>query len=253
MSNNDLARECRWLFDEKYGGEDCEAYQLDKRRLLAGEPVDYVIGFSRFLGEKVDLSYRTLIPRTETEYWVKIAIEELQKEYGKEMPLCFLDVFSGSGCIGIAVARAFPNATVYFSDIDENAIKQINKNIDIAGLDTKRCKIYKSDIFTALPQDIKFTAIFANPPYIASETTVATAVLEHEPHNALFAKDDGLFFIKETLRVAKDFLADNGSIYLEHDRGQEEAIAHYARSLNWQNVLANKDQYGYQRWVRVNN
>lgn len=251
MNNQYLAIESRWLLNEKYKGKKCKDYNLDMLRLIQGEPIDYVIEYSNFLGEKIDLAYRTLIPRTETEYWVNIAINELKVNYSNTAPLCFLDMFSGSGCIGIVLARAFPKAIVYFVDIDDNAIKQINKNINIAGLNPERCKVYKSNMFEGLPRNTKFDAIFANPPYVASKETVASSVLQHEPHIALFAEDNGLFFIKKTLDSARDFLVKNSSIYLEHDAGQEESIASHSESIQWPGIDFNKDQYGNFRWIRA--
>ncbi len=253
MENRDLERERTWILREKYNNQTCAEYHADIARLEAGEPVDYIIGFSYFLGMRIDLSYRTLIPRSETEYWVNLALSELERKYGKESPVYFLDIFSGSGCIGLALLKHFPNSRVCFADIDPRAILQIKKNLDLASVDPKRFEIYESDVCVGIPSGSKFDAIFANPPYIAGVETVQGSVLAHEPHTALFAEDSGLFLIKKTLDSARSFMKEECTLYIEYDAGQEQDIASYLQHLDLGKACFLDDQYGLSRWVRVEN
>jgi len=245
-----MNKEAEWLLKEKYDGAESDAYRADLKRLEEGEPVDYVIGFSKFLGCTIDLSKRTLIPRTETEYWVEKAILEIKETFG-EKPIRCLDVFSGSGCIGIAVLSKLPNTTMDFADIEENALTQIQINTEINNIDSSRYAIYKSDVFEGLPPDKKYDVIFANPPYIKDPKRVDKSVLDYEPHTALFSPEDGYLHIKKTIEGAKKLLTPGGCLYLEFDDIQKEALEEFLTKEGTTEYVCNKDQFGLWRWVRI--
>ena len=103
----------------KYSGIATESFLDDCTRLEKGEPYEYVLGCTDFLGAHIDLSGRPMIPRPETAFWVKRAIEELRdKEKTQLTPFRFAEVFAGGGAIGIALARHFPTASIVISEID---------------------------------------------------------------------------------------------------------------------------------------
>jgi len=114
--------------NEKYAGKITGKASKDIERVRAGEPVDYIIGYKNFLGCKINLQYKPLIPRDETEFWVKQAIENIK---GKELISDFkiLDMFAGSGCCGIAVLKHIEGSHCDFIDLDDNCIKQIKFNL----------------------------------------------------------------------------------------------------------------------------
>ncbi len=139
MINKDI----QFILEEKYNGNhSSEKFKKDIELYEKGIPLGYIIGFVPFLGCKIDLSYRTLIPRVETEYWVEKIINTIPKDFSGN--IC--DVFAGSGCIGISIAKKFPSLKVVFLDNSENAIKQMKKNITINKIE-KQVKIIKSDYF----------------------------------------------------------------------------------------------------------
>jgi release factor glutamine methyltransferase len=248
-----LFNRVNWLLQEKYDGVLTKEAKQDIQRLKAGEPLDYIIGHMEFLGCKIDLSKKPLIPRVETEYWVEEAIHQISNTQFPTSGLKILDIFSGSGCIGISIMRQIKNAHVVFADSQDNCIKQIAINCKVNKIDKKRYAIAKSDIFSALTGTYDY--VFANPPYIpaARKHKVQASVLKYEPKPALFGGDDGLWYIRKFLAQAKNFLNPNGKIYMEFDSIQKREIEKLLKKYSYSGWQFYKDQYGKWRWVEVQN
>ena len=240
-----------WLLKDKYSGVESDEYRVDVERLKKGEPLAYVIGFSPFLGCNIDLSFRPLIPRTETEYWVERAIDEIKKNHGPGKSIRCLDMFSGSGCIGIAVLKHVPNSHMHFVDIDPKAIKQIYKNLRLNGIDSSRYSLFESNVFSKIPAEWTYDVILANPPYIAEKNRarVQDSVFEYEPHRALFAEGDGMELVEKIIRQGKKHLAFQGRIFVEHDDIQKEAIKNILKTEPTLACEMHKDQFGLLRWT----
>lgn len=233
------------LLIKKHGNTADSDYWEDIKRLSLSEPLDYVLGDSRFLGCSIDLSFKPLIPRVETEYWVEQAISENKGRKG----LLVLDIFSGSGCIGIAAAKKLLNSRVFFADSEDNCIKQIRKNIKLNKVGNK-VKVMKSDIFKSVPG--KFDIIFANPPYIpvARKKTLPKSVVRYEAEKYLFSGADGLSAIKSFIRGVSDHLKPGGVAYMEFDSGQRGDIKKLLLKAGLRGDMR-KDQYGKHRWVKI--
>ena len=226
------------------------------------EPLDYIRGFCEFLGCKIDLSQKPMIPRPETEFWLKKAIKSINQAGRK---IVCLDVFAGSGCIGIAVLKNCPELCrgAVFGEIDKNFIKQIKINLDLNKINPKRYRIIHSDIFKnikgrlALHQNLRFGAgydyIFANPPYVAEKRKhlVQKSVLDFEPHRALFGGKDGMIFINKFLKDAKKYLNKNGKVYLEFDSFQKKIIEKLLKQFGYKKFKFYKDQFKKWRWVII--
>src|SRR3989344_1051674 len=242
-----LEREIRWLVDEKYGGIRTQEAEKDILRLEAGEPVAYVIGFIEFLGSTIDLSLKPLIPRPETEFWVS----ELIKELPKDRPIRCLDLFSGSGCVGVALLKHLPLCGVIFAEKDPGLIAQIEINIKNNSFENRAYKIVESDIFSGVSG--KFSVIAANPPYVSLKKIdrVQESVLEYEPHLALFGPDDGIFYVSKVLETAPEFLESGGVLYLEFGEGQKEPLQKLVRRLPYREVFFFCDQCGVPRYLRA--
>lgn len=212
--------------------------------LNSNEPADYIIGHIPFLNAKIDLSLRPLIPRTETEYWTEQAITDLKKV---KRPIKCLDLFAGSGAIGIAILKNIRNASVDFGDIDKKCLKQIQINIKTNDLLGRQPRLIKTDVFSNIKN--KYDYIFANPPYIPEKrkSKLDYSVLGYEPHHALFGGKDGLEYLKEFLKDAEKYTMRGGRIYFEFDHPQQTALTRYLKSLNYEFDLF-KDQFGYWRW-----
>ena len=242
-------KEVDWLIREKYGGLRTGRTEKDITRLKSGEPVDYVIGFVEFLGCKIDLSLRPLIPRPETECWVEKMITEMKSEK-LENPKC-LDIFSGSGCVGISILKHIPTSSFDFVDLEEQSLNQIKLNCKQNNIDPERYNIIKSDMFSSIAD--KYDYIFANPPYIAKnkKNEIQKSVLNYEPHTALFGGDDGLLYIKKFLTQVSAHLNKNGKIYMEFGSDQKDSVAKILSDKNFAKTEFRKDQFGKWRFVVV--
>jgi len=244
-----MKKEINWLLKEKYHGVLTKAAKKDIGRLEKGEPLDYVIGFTDFLGCKIDVSCRPLIPRPETEFWVQKAMDELKVV--KLSSYKVLDMFAGSGCIGISIMRHIKNSYVVFVEKDKKLIEQIRINCKLNHIDNKRYQVTHSDIFENVKG--KFDYIFANPPYIptARKHKIQASVLTYEPSRALFGGSDGLRYIRKFLASAKNFLNDNGTLYMEFDSIQKKKIEALLKKYHYKKWEFCKDQYGKWRYVVV--
>lgn len=248
MSMRNLEREIRWLLAEKYNGEKTLEAERDIERLKKGEHVAYVIGFVDFSGCRIDLSERPLIPRLETEFWVGKVIERLKRR--PRSPRC-LDIFAGSGCVGIAILRHISETSVDFAEKDARFLDQIKINLEKNEIPPERARIIESDVFSGIQR--RYNLILANPPYIAESRrdSVEVSVLQNEPREALFAPDHGLFYIKELIKEAPEYLEAGGECYFEFDTPQLEEIKNLLEESKFRETEILKDQYGEWRWARA--
>jgi len=250
-------KEINWLLEEKYpsvtsgqvrsknSGVNPEFFR-DIKRLKEGEPLDYVIGFVKFLDCKIDLSKKPLIPRPETEFWTEKVIQEI----GTKKVKC-LDIFAGSGCIGVAVLNKSKNVKLDFGEKEKKFCEQIKINVKINRINLKRYKIINSDIFGKI--NGKYDFIFANPPYVAEIKikNVQKTVLKHEPKNAVFGGKDGFLYIKKFLFEAKNHLNPDGKIYMEIDSWQKLELEKILKKEKYENWEIRKDQFGKTRYVII--
>ncbi|OGZ63595.1 MAG: hypothetical protein A3A98_02880 [Candidatus Staskawiczbacteria bacterium RIFCSPLOWO2_01_FULL_40_39] len=262
-----MKKEVEWLLKEKYHGKPTIQFREDTKRLKKGEPLDYVIGFTEFLGCKIDLSKKPLIPRPETEYWVQEAIKKMKSRTSQFLSpsIKVLDIFAGSGCIGISIVagsesflqsknslpRHIKHAKVTFAEKDKNLLQQIQINCRANKIPKKSYDIVDSDIFSNIKG--RYDYIFANPPYIpeVKKNKIQKSVLRYEPVSALFGGKDGLLYIKKFLSGAKHFLNPGGEIYMEFDSTQKKKIEKLLRALAYKNFVFHKDQYGKWRYVVI--
>lgn len=209
-------------------------------------PEEYKNGFKNFLGQKIDLSKFPFIPREETEYWTHIAI----KEISEKSDISCLDLFSGSGCIGLAILKN-TNANCDFGEKEDDFIEQIKINIKLAKISENKYSVFKTDIFSGIKK--KYDYILANPPYIAEEriSEVGKDVLFFEPKIALFSGNDGLDIIIEFLNEAKKHLNEKGIIFLEFNPEQEQQIDIILKKNDYSSWNFFCDQFGLIRFVRI--
>jgi release factor glutamine methyltransferase len=232
-------QERKWLLNEKYDGVETSKFFADLELLKSGTPLGFIIGHTPFYNCHIDLSYKPLIPRVETEYWVhSFVVNDLTLEAK------VLDIFSGSGCVGIAVLKN-SDANVDFAEIKSENIEQIKKNLEINEVSGD---VYQSDVFESIPKK-KYDFILANPPYIAHERkdTVQDSVLHHEDPEALFTDNDGLFFIEKLIKESSQYLKPGGKVYMEYDPWQTDKIKALLIKHKITNFEIQKDQYDRDR------
>lgn len=242
-----MKKEIRWVLEEKYGGVKTDEFQKDIKELQNGEPVDYVIGFVDFLECKIDLSSRPFIPRHETEFWTQKAIEDIKQNPKEQIRV--LDIFAGSGCIGIAVLKHDRRVRCDFADVRETFPKQIRKNAKINQIDSRRFRVLKSDIFSAIND--RYDYILANPPYVATDDFLDPKVRQYEPHEAVLAGPDGLKLIKKFLKTARHHLEPQGKIYLEFGAGQKDQVIKTLAQNSYYRWEFKKDQFNTPRYAII--
>lgn len=180
-------------------------------RLLADEPLQYILGTARFCGMTLRVSPDVLIPRPETEELVDMITDR----WSAVPDLRVLDVGTGSGCIAIALARALRFPAVTAVDVSAGALAVATGNA--RGLRTK-VNFRHDDILTMRPTAGSFDIIVSNPPYIteSERESMAPHVKDHEPPQALFVPDsDPLKFYRAITRYAVSALSPRGMLYFE--------------------------------------
>ncbi len=248
-------RDEEFLLQEKYAGEKLPAYEADCVRLKNGEPLAYIIGWVPFLDTKIFLDSHPLIPRSETEFWAEKTIEEVRLRDTRST-LRVLDLFAGSGCIGVATLKHIPNVYVDFGEIDVTHFPTIQKNIQQNLLPSQsrtsdvrlwEGKIIETDVWSGITDT--YDVVFANPPYLSSERIerIENSVLKHEPKKALFADEDGFALIRKTIEGAAAHMNPGGTLYIEHEPEHAEAIQRSASTQGF-SAKTHKDQYGVERY-----
>ncbi len=248
-----MSQEIEWLLEEKYNGEKSDAFFADCKRLALGEPLGYLIGHVPFLDNTIYLDSKPLIPRPETEYWTEKVIADIKTNFPVQHEhtqgadqLRILDLCAGSGCIGVAIASAIPDAIVDFSEIDEKHLPTITKNLEENGIDPRHTHLYHSNLFAAFSGTYQY--IVSNPPYIDLDLNRTDEnVLEHEPYIALSGGPAGLEIIQKIIEEAPKHLERYGQLWLEHEPEQSIAIRNLARS-NGFTCTTHHDQYGVERY-----
>jgi release factor glutamine methyltransferase len=248
------------------------------RRLLDGEPVQYVTGIARFGDLLIKVSPAVLIPRPETKELVQKICASLQDN--NDSLLChsnvgkcvsresmgggtnkgkpsfrIWDIGTGSGCIAIALAKQFPNAEVIAFDISDEALQIAKENAESNGV---KVTFVQDDVLNPTsdyfnqPVDL----VVSNPPYVcdSERNAMERNVLDWEPGNALFVPDDDpLLFYRQILHLAKKQLTSNGQIWFEINERMGEEMLQLCREIGFTEVEVLEDFAGKPRFCRAVN
>ena len=228
--------------------EACDQVAQGVCRLLAGEPLAYVLGQWEFYGLTLQVNQNVLIPRDDTCAVTELAVK--QALYLKETPR-ILDLCTGSGCIGLAIASKVPDARVTLADISRDAITVAKRNISANKL-SARVSCVSADALKE-PSGLlgKFDMIVSNPPYITSYemTQLPGSVKDYEPHMALHGGDDGLDFYRAIARNYRAALKPGGYLCFEFGMGQGNDVCRILQENGYTILERSRDYNDIERAV----
>lgn len=232
-----------------YAGEQtCDAVEKATGRLLAGEPLPYVLGEWEFYGLPLHIDRNVLIPRDDTCAVVELAIN--QAIFLPADPRV-LDLCTGSGCIGLAIASRIKDARVTLADISKEALAVAKKNIVLNKL-SSRVSCVQADALSPAPAFLgKFDMIVSNPPYITGPemAELPLSVKNYEPHLALFGGRDGLDFYRSIAENYGKALKPGGFLALEFGMGQGDDVCQILTEHGYTILALTKDFNDRERAV----
>ncbi|MGX7106694.1 peptide chain release factor N(5)-glutamine methyltransferase [Hutsoniella sourekii] len=216
-------------------------------RLVEDEPIQYIVGYGEFMGDRFKVTPSTLIPREETSGLIQIAQELLSCEQN----LRILDIGTGSGILAIQLARTFKQAQVTALDISIDALEVAKENAEQYG-----CQIHflESDLCQGLDPHSNFDLIVSNPPYIslAEEGEMDASVRQYEPPSALYADQQGLYYYYQLAEQLPKHIQDASLILLEIGYRQGPAVqAIFQDALAGRRVSIRQDWNGLDRYVII--
>lgn len=205
------------------GDEVCHEVDAAVGRLLKGEPLAYVLEEWDFYGLRLHVTKDVLIPRDDTCAVTALAIK--QALFLQQAPR-ILDLCTGSGCIGLAVATRVKDARVTLADVSQDALNIAKKNVTSHKLSARVSCVQANALEKPAAFLGKFDMIISNPPYITGQEMLELpeSVKDYEPHLALFGGDDGLDFYRAIAANYTEALKPGGYLCFEFGMGQGDAV-----------------------------
>ena len=225
-----------------------EGVEKGLKRLLAGEPIAYILGQWEFYGLPMMLSPKLLIPRDDTCAVAELAIK--QALFLDKDPR-ILDLCCGSGCIGLAVASRVKDAKVTLADVSQDALSVAKENASLNKL-TGRVRCVQADALRpAFPFLGKFDLIVSNPPYITAKEMqeLPVSVKDYEPHLALYGGEDGLDFYRAIAENFAPALKPGGFLCFEFGMGQGDDVCRILRDNGYTILERTRDYNDRERAV----
>lgn len=212
--------------------------------LNKGIPVQYIVGNVDFYGNTIKVNENVLIPRFETEELVSKTISYIKEYFNKKIDI--VDLGTGSGCIAITLKKEL-DCNMDAVDISSKALEvartnALDNNVDI--------NFINGDMLN--PLNKKYDCIISNPPYISYDEEIMDIVKNNEPHSALYADNDGLYFYEEILKNAEKYLKEKYIIAFEIGYMQgEKVIKLIDKHLSNVNYTLEKDMQGKDRFIFI--
>ena len=226
--------------DKEVPPEQCDRYVEYIQRRQKREPLQQITGYQEFMGLRFKVTPDVLIPRQDTE----TLVEEVMRYLHDGMHL--LDMCTGSGCILLSLLKYSNDCEGTGCDISEPALKVAEEN-------AKELSLNASFVQSNLVENIsgKYEFIVSNPPYIPTGVipTLMEEVRDHEPVSALDGREDGLYFYREIVEKAGEYLYPGGMLFFEIGYDQAEKVSSLMREAGYQEVTVCKDLAGLDRVV----
>lgn len=228
-------------------GKKYDKFQMAINRLQKYEPIQYILGDTEFYGLVFTVNLSVLIPRPETEELVDWII----KSNTSKPALKILDIGTGSGCIAITLAKQLPNSKVYALDVSADALKVAKKN---ALNNNVEIEFIEADVLDWNHEDLQFDVIVSNPPYVREieKEAMSANVLDHEPHLALFVKDDdALVFYRKISEISEQILKPAGQLYYEINENLGEDTSQLLSNSGFSDIELKQDVFGKNRMLKA--
>jgi release factor glutamine methyltransferase len=280
-----LGRDRTWIYahpEEEISSADAERFFALIARRAAGEPTQHLTGKQEFWGLEFEVTRDVLIPRSETEHVIEVALDRLAlREVRAGRPpknngagLLIADIGTGSGCLAIALAKELPAAAIYATDISSGALTVARRNAERHAVSDRlhfiECNLLqrlrggaryivplRGDSSTAASHESPVTShpsrpldlIVSNPPYIGRReaATLMREVREHEPELALYGGEEGYEIYAELITQAAAHLKPGGILVLELGHNSLPAVQPLLDSPTWTNVGVTNDLAGIPR------
>jgi release factor glutamine methyltransferase len=216
------------------------------KRLMNGEPLQYILGTVHFHGLQLTVAPGVLIPRPETEELVERIIQS------GVQPTCIVDIGTGSGCIALALGRAFTGTRVVGMDVSGEALDIARRNAQQLDIEVEWQQADVLEASFTLPPGTDL--VVSNPPYVprSEEDGLSMQVRAHEPHLALFVDDaDPLVFYRCIGEVAFRTLPTGGSLWFEGHFVHAPAVADMLRTMGFPEVALYTDLSGNDRFIHA--
>lgn len=223
------------------------AVYMPLKRLRAGEPLQYVLGYTEFMGLRIAVGPAVLIPRPETEELVDLIVRSTSV-----IPQRIVDVGTGSGCIALALKKRYPTAEVIGVDVCTGALDVARGNAEANGLQVRFERLDVLDERSMLPAGTDL--VVSNPPYIPSTEadTLAAHVREHEPHLALFVEgEDPVRFYRCIAERAWTSLRPGGMLWFEGHHVHTVDVERMLIARGFAQVQVLRDLSGASRFIRA--
>ena len=200
--------------------ETCVISKTLKRR-ARGEPLDYILGSSEFMGLEFKINKDVLIPRPETEILVEAVLKNASCPAGHMSRCSILEIGTGSGCIAVSLAKILPHAQITATDISEAGLRVAKENARLHAVSHK-INFIRCDLF---PVRGAYKLIVSNPPYIpTADIKKLQPEIQYEPRLALDGGKDGLEFHRRIIKQAPAYLEKEGLLILEIGFDQHERV-----------------------------